>query len=46
MVQAAAARAATVFSPEQYRRQLCGFYQEALVALGAQSGERMHSISR
>ena len=46
MAQAAAARAATVFSPGQYRRRLCGFYEEALVALRTHSGTRMSGSSR
>lgn len=46
LVQAAAARAATVFSPEQYRRQLCVMYQEALTALSAQRGGPTQGIAR
>jgi glycosyltransferase involved in cell wall biosynthesis len=46
LVQAAADRAATVFSPEQYRRQLCDFYQEALAGPSARAGAPMDSIAR
>jgi glycosyltransferase involved in cell wall biosynthesis len=46
LVQSAAARVATIFSPEQYRRQLCGFYQEALSGLSARGDGPMRGIAR
>ena len=46
MVQAAVARATSTFSPDNYRRVLCGYYHEALVAQNGTGDGRIESVAR
>jgi glycosyltransferase involved in cell wall biosynthesis len=46
MAHAAAARAASRFSPEHYRQLLCGYYHEAVDGQNADSRRRIEGIAR